>query len=144
VVTYRARVTSPRPPTDVFDYKARFPNAAKWDPGVIAATENSEGPTLGSTHRMRVRTFGRAIPLEYRIAEFDRPLRVVLSGESSTVRPTDVIEVAADLGGGTIVTYDATLGLKAVAVLFIPLLDLLFRRIRAWAVVGLRAAALAG
>jgi uncharacterized protein YndB with AHSA1/START domain len=141
MATYRARVTSPRPPAEVFDYMARFSNAAEWDPGVTEATEVDPGvPTLGSTYRLMVRAFGRAVPFEYRIAEFDRPHRVVLSAENSIVRSTDVIEVSAGPGGGSTLIYDATLGLKGAAALFTPLLGLSFRRIGDRAIVGLRTA----
>ncbi|HUY65393.1 MAG TPA: SRPBCC family protein [Acidimicrobiales bacterium] len=141
MATYLARVTSPRPPAEVFDYMARFSNAAEWDPGVTRATEADPGaPTLGSTYRLTVRSFGRAVPLEYRISEFDRPHRVVLSAENAMVRSTDVIEVAAAPGGGSTLTYTATLELKGVAALFTPLLGLSFRRIGDRAIVGLGAA----
>jgi len=141
MATYRARLTSPRPPTEVFDYMARFSNAAEWDPGVTGSTEAEPGaPALGRTYRLTVRSFGRAVPLEYRIVEFDRPHRVVLTAENSTVRSTDVIEVDAAPGGGSTLTYVATLGLKGVAALLTPLLGLPFRRIGDRAIVGLRAA----
>jgi hypothetical protein len=141
MATYRARVTSPRPPAEVFDYMARFSNAAEWDPGVTEATEAESGaPGLGSTYQLVVRAFGRAILLSYRIVDFDRPHRVVLSAENSTVRSTDVIEVVAEPAGGSILTYDATLGLKGGAVLFTPFLGPSFRRIGNRAIVGLRAA----
>ena len=140
MATYRARVTSPRPPAEVFDYMARFSNAAEWDPGVTEAIEVNPGaPVLGSTYRLMVRVFGRGVPLEYRIAEFDRPHRVVLSAENSMVRSTDVIEVSAGPGGGSALTYDATMGLKGVAALFTPLVNVSFRRIGDRAIVGLRA-----
>jgi len=120
---------------------ARFSNAADWDPGVTEATEVDPGaPTLGSTYRLMVRAFGRAVPLEYRITEFDRPHRVVLSAENSMVRSTDVIEVSADPQGGSTLTYDATLRFKGVAALFTPLVNVSFRRIGDRAIVGLRAA----
>ncbi len=141
MATYRARVTSPRPPAEVFDYLARFSNAAEWDPGVTGAAEAEPGaPGLGSTYRLEVRVFGRAVPLSYRIDDFDRPHRVVLSAENSMVRSTDVIEVAPEPGGGSVLTYEATLGLKGGAVLFTPFLNLSFRRIGNRAVVGLRTA----
>src|SRR5271165_780701 len=140
MASYRARVTSPRPPAEVFDYMARFSNAAEWDPGVTEATEVDPGaPTLGSTYRLMVRAFGRAIPLEYRIVEMDRPHRVVLSAENSMVRSTDVIEVSSGPGSGSTLSYHATLELKGVAVLFTPFLGLSFRRIGDRAIVGLRA-----
>ena len=141
MATYRARVNSPWPPTEVFDYMARFSNAAEWDPGVTEAIAVDPGaPALGSTYRLMVRAFGRGVPLEYRIAEFDRPHRVVLSAENSMVRSTDVIEVSAGPGGGSTLIYDATLGLTGVAAPFTPLLGLSFRRIGDRAIVGLRAA----
>ena len=141
MATYCARVTSPRPPEEVFDYMARFSNAAEWDPGVTEATEADPGPpTLGSTYRLKVRAFGRSVPLDYRISEFDRPHRVVLSAANSMVRSTDVIEVSAGPEGGSTLTYDATLGLTGVAALFTPLVDLSFRRIGDRAIVGFRAA----
>ena len=140
MASYRARVTSSLPPAEVFDYMARFSNAAEWDPGVTEATEADPGPpALGSTYRLMVRAFGRAVPLDYRITEFDRPHRVVLSAENSMVRSTDVIEVSAAPGGGSTLSYDATLGLKGVATVFTPLLSLSFRRIGDRAIVGLRA-----
>ena len=86
MATYRARLTSPRPPTEVFDYMARFSNAAEWDPGVTGSTEAEPGaPALGRTYRLTVRSFGRAVPLEYRIVEFDRPHRVVITSVERTV-----------------------------------------------------------
>jgi len=139
VATYRARVPSSRPQAEVFDYMARFSNAAEWDPGVTGATGLSEAPALGSTYRLQVRTFGRAVPLDYRIIEYDPPRRVVLSAENSMVRSTDVIEVVAGPEDGSILTYDATLELKGVAVLFNPLLGRSFQRIGDRAMVGLQA-----
>ncbi len=141
MASYRARVTSPRPPAEVFDYMARFSNAAEWDPGVTEAIEVEPGtPGLGSTYRLGVRVFGRTVLLNYRIEDFDPPRRVVLRAENSMVRSTDVIEVAPEPGGGSILTYDAILGLKGGAVLFTPVLGLSFRRIGNRAIVGLRAA----
>jgi hypothetical protein len=120
---------------------ARFSNGAEWDPGVTEATEVEPGPPgLGSTYRLGVRVFGRAVLLSYRIEDFDPPHRVVLSAENSMVRSTDVVEVAPEPGGGSILTYDATLGLKGGAVLFTPFLALSFRRIGNRAIVGLSAA----
>ncbi len=141
MASYRARVASSLPPTEVFDYMARFSNAVEWDPGVTEATEVDPGaPAIGSRYRLTVRAFGRAVPLEYRIAEFDRPHRVVFMAENSFVRSADVIEVSAGTEAGSMLTYDATLGLKGLAALFNPLLGPAFRRIGDRAIVGLRAA----
>jgi hypothetical protein len=119
---------------------ARFSNAAEWDPGVTRATEDGERPILGSTYQLTVRTLGWDVPLDYRIAEYDPPRRVVLRAENSMVWSSDLVEVSAGPGGGSVLTYDATLGFKGVAVLFTPLLGLLLRRIGARASEGLRAA----
>jgi hypothetical protein len=141
MASYRARVTSPRPQGEVFGYMACFSNAAEWDPGVADATALHPGePALGSTYRLMVRSFGRAIPLEYRIIDIDSPRRVVLQAENAMVRSTDVIEVAAGPDGGSTLTYDATLKLKGLAAVFTPFLGLSFRRIGDRAIVGLRAA----
>ena len=141
MANYRARVTSPRPPAEVFDYIAHFSNAAEWDQGVTEATVADTGPpALGSTYRLMVRAFGRPVPLDYRIAEFDPPHRVVLRAHNSMVRSTDMIEVIAGPGTGSTVTYDATLELQGVGVLFTPMLGLSFRRVGDRAMVGLRAA----
>ena len=102
MATYRTEITSTRPQADLFLYMARFSNAAEWDPGVAGATEAEPGaPGLGSTYQLVVRAFGRAVPLSYRIVDFDRPHRVVLSAENSMVRSTDVIEVVPEAGGGS-------------------------------------------
>lgn len=75
MASYRARVASSLPPTEVFDYMARFSNAVEWDPGVTEATEVDPGaPAIGSRYRLTVRAFGRAVPLEYRIAELTGPI----------------------------------------------------------------------
>ncbi len=139
MVSYRARVTSPRPPVEVFDYMARFANAAEWDPGVVDAIAVDPGaPALNSAYQLMVRSFGKVVPLEYRIVEFDRPQRVVLSAENSMACSTDAIEVAPSQGGGSILTYDARLELKGVLTLFNPVFGLSFRRIGDRAIVGLR------
>jgi len=140
MTTYRTSVSSPRPPADVFAYLARFSNAASWDPGVSAAEDTTPGPAaFGSTYRLTVRFLGLTVPLEYRIEEFDAPKRVVLRAETTVVRSTDVIEVAPALGGGSTVTYEATLTPKGPSGALAPLIGVVFRRIGDRAAAGLRA-----
>src|SRR5271157_2382113 len=139
--TYRTTVASPRSPADTFAYMARFSNAAKWDPGVLAAEETDPGPPRrGSTYRLVVRALGRRLRLEYRIEEIDPPRRVVLRAETATVRSTDVIEVSPLEGGGCEVTYEATLRAKGAAFVLTPLVGLALRRIGDRAAAGLKAA----
>jgi hypothetical protein len=140
VATYRTSFTSPLKAADVFVYMARFSNAAEWDPGVLEAQDLGSGPPRrGSTYRLVVRFLGRQLPLDYEIVEIDAPRRVVLRAENSTVRSTDVIEVAPAAGGGARVTYTAALRPRGAAALMAPLISLLFRRIGDRATVGLRA-----
>jgi hypothetical protein len=131
--------SSPRPPTDVFAYLARFSNAAEWDPGVTAAEDTTPGPpALGSRYRLIARFLGLSVPLEYRIEEIDAPRRVVLRAENNMVRSTDVIEVSAAPGGGSTVTYEATLTPKGATAVLAPLLGMAFRRVGDRASAGLR------
>jgi hypothetical protein len=72
-------VPSPRHPAEVFEYLARFSNAAYGDPGVASAEEIRPGPSsCGSAQRLVVKVPGPSVPLEYRIEEIDTPTRVVL------------------------------------------------------------------
>ena len=74
MATYSNRFMSPRSPSDVFEYLARFSNAADWDPGVVEAQDLGGGPPRqGSTYRLVVRFFGRQLPLDYQIVDIDRP-----------------------------------------------------------------------
>lgn len=139
--TYRTTVDSPWPPADTFAYMARFSNAAKRDPGVLASEETEPGPPRrGSTYRLVVGALGRRLPLEYRIEAIDPPRRVVLRAENAAIRSTDVIEVSPLAGGGSKVTYEATLRAKGAALALAPLLGVALRRIGDRAAAGLKAA----
>jgi uncharacterized protein YndB with AHSA1/START domain len=139
--TCRATVASTWSPEDVFAYLARFSNAAKWDPGVLTSEDTEPGsPRCGSTYRLVVWALGRRVPLEYRIEEIDPPRRVVLHAENSAIRSTDVIEVSPAPGGGSTVTYKATIRAKGGAALLTPLVGVALRRIGDRAAAGLRAA----
>ncbi len=87
-----------------------------------------------------VGALGRRLPLEYRIEEIDPPRRVVLRAENAAIRSTDVIEVSPLAGGGSKVTYEATLRAKGAALVLAPLLGVALRRIGDRAAAGLRAA----
>jgi hypothetical protein len=87
--------------------------------------------------RVSISFLGRRVPLEYRITEFERPSRLVLSGGDSSLRSTDEITFVSR-PGGTRVTYEARLDLTGIRRLADPLLDLLFQRIGRLAVRGLR------
>ena len=138
---YRGTVISTRPAEETFDYMADFANAAQWDPGTADAERLDDGPVgLGSTFRLGVRVGSRVVPLDYRIVAYDRPRRVVLLGESDTIRSEDTVTVGPAADGGSILTYEADLRLKGPLALVNPLLPLAFDRIGDKGVAGLRRA----
>jgi hypothetical protein len=140
MATYRTSIVSSRPQPDLFAYMARFSNAQEWDPGVSGAEELSPGPpALGSTYRLRVRSLGRSVALDYRIIEFTDPRRVVLRTENHVLCSTDVIEVQPGPGDGSTLTYAATLTLKGLLSPFSALLGRSFRHLGDRAAGGLRA-----
>lgn len=74
---------------EAFDYLADFSRTAEWDPSVVEARRLTRGKVrLGSSFRLSVSLLGRRVPLEYRITEFERPSRLVLSGGDSSLRST--------------------------------------------------------
>jgi NAD(P)-dependent dehydrogenase (short-subunit alcohol dehydrogenase family) len=136
---YQGTVISERSAEETFDYMAEFSNAAEWDPGVAGAERLDDGPVgLGSVFRLGVRIGSRVTPLDYRVVAYDRPHRVVLLGESDTIRSEDTVTVVPRPEGGSILTYDADLRLLGPLTLFNPLLPLPFRRIGDRGLGGLR------
>ena len=136
---YRGTVVSTRSAEDTFDYMADFANAAEWDPGTASTERLDAGEVrLGSAFRLDVRVGSRTTPLDYRIVAFERPRRVVLLGESDTLRSEDIMTVVPAADGGSILTYDADLTLKGSFALANPFLGLFFGRIGDKGVEGLR------
>ena len=88
--------------------------------------------------RLDVRVGPRATPLDYRVVAYERPHRVVLLGESATIRSEDTVTVVSRPGGGSILTYDAELTLLGPLAALNPLLPLAFRRIGDRGLGGLR------
>jgi len=136
---YRGTVVSERSAEETFDYMACFSNAAEWDPGVADAERLDEGPVgMGSAFRVGVRVGPRVIPLDYRVVAYERPHRVVLLGESDTIRSEDTVTVVPRPEGGSILTYDADLRLLGPLSPATPVLSLPFRRIGDRGLGGLR------
>jgi Polyketide cyclase / dehydrase and lipid transport len=136
---YRGTVVSERSAEETFDYLARFSNAAEWDPGVAHAERLDDDPIgLGATFRLGVRIGSRVIPLDYRIVAYDRPRRIVLLGESRSVRSEDTVTVAARPEGGSVLTYDADLRLLGALAVLNPLFPLHLRRVGDRGLGGLR------
>jgi uncharacterized protein YndB with AHSA1/START domain len=135
---YVDAIDLPIPIEQAFEYLADFSRTAEWDPGVCEARHLTRGKVrLGSRFEVTVAFLGRRIPLEYRITEFERPSRLVLTGGDSSLRSIDEITFVSR-HGGTRVTYEARLELVGIRRLADPALDLLFQRIGRLAVRGLR------
>jgi carbon monoxide dehydrogenase subunit G len=135
---YVDAIDLPIPVEEAFDYLADFSRTTEWDPGVYEARRLTRGKVrLSSRFRVTVSFLGRRIPLEYRITEFERPSRLVLSGGDSSLRSVDEITFVSR-PGGTRVTYEARLELQGIRRIADPILDLLFQRIGCLAVRGLR------
>ena len=134
---YVAKVRTAKPIEEAFDYLADFSSVAEWDPSAVRAERLGAAPGPGAEFEVVVRFAGREIPLTYRTIEFERPRRVVLFAETSTVTSEDTITFTR-AGDGTEITYDANLRLKGPMRLADPILGLLFRRLGDNAVAGLR------
>jgi carbon monoxide dehydrogenase subunit G len=134
---YRTELPFAGPPEVAFDYLSGFETVAEWDPGVSEASRVDPGPVaVGTRFRVVVKTG----PLEYVVRELEPGRRIRLVAESSTIRSDDVITVTpADGGTRSTVAYEADLTLRTWAVVFTPLLGLVFRRIGDKAAAGLRA-----
>jgi carbon monoxide dehydrogenase subunit G len=138
VPRYHTSVATPRRPEEAFDFMAAFENIATWDPGVVEAERIGSGDVgVGSRFRVVVSSAGRKLPLEYRITEFERPHRVRLVAETSTLRSIDEITVEAT-PATTTVGYDARLELVGALGIFNPAVAVVLRRIGDRAAAGLR------
>jgi carbon monoxide dehydrogenase subunit G len=134
------RVQTRLPIDETFDFVADFANASVWDPGTATSDRLDAGPpAVGARYRLGVRMMGRVAPMEYRIATFERPSRVVLHGEGSNVAAVDDIRFERD-GDGTTVDYRADLRLTGWMRLLTPLAGGAFRKIGTNAAAGMRRA----
>lgn len=135
---YVGTIDSVKPPGETFAYLADFSSVAEWDPSAVSARMLGESPGLGTEFEVVVSFAGRELPFTYRTIGFERPERIVLRAESSTVVSEDTITVRPAKGGGSTVTYDADLRPKGVMRLADPVLALLFKRLGDNAAAGLR------
>ena len=114
---------------DAFDFIADFANSAKWDPGTATSeAQDGGGPRVGARYLLGVKMGGRVAPMTYTITQLDRPHRVVLAGEGSSVSAVDDISFAPSASGTTI-EYVADIRLKGVLRLLTPFAGGSFRRL---------------
>lgn len=136
---YHATVETPLAPDDVFAYLSDFSTTEEWDPGTTHAERLGDGPIgKGTKFKLRARFLGSESDLVYEVTDFEAPRRVVLRGENAAVVSLDDITFEPAAGGGTRITYDATLSFKGPLRLADPLLSLAFRRVGDRALTGLR------
>jgi hypothetical protein len=126
---YVASVETPWPRERAFDYLAAFANVAEWDPGVARAKALTADQLAPGARFEVVSSFlGREVPLTYETIEIDRPRRVLLRAARRSAVSLDEMTFAVRPGGGTIVTYDATLTLAGALRALNPLMAIAFRR----------------
>lgn len=136
---YKATVDTAWSRETAFAYLADFANIADWDPGVARAERLTAEP-LAAGARFEVTTsyMGRESTLVYETIEIEAPRRVLLRAETGTFVSLDELSFDIRPGGGTLVTYDADLGMKGLAKIAELPMRLAFRRIGDAARDGLR------
>ena len=133
-------IETPLAPAAAFAFIADFANAMHWDPGTVTSERIDDGPVeLGARYRLGVRLGGRVAPMEYRIAAFEPPHRVVLVGEGSGVSAVDEIRFEP-AGTGTSIDYTADIRLGGVLRLIEPFLGRAFAKLGRDALAGMQRA----
>ena len=132
------KIETPLATDAAFAFVADFANSSIWDPGTATSERLDPGPVgVGARYRLGVRLGGRVAPMEYRIAVFEPPNRVVLNGEGSGVSATDEIRFET-AGNGTRVDYTADIRLGGWMRLIQPLLGRAFSKIARNAAEGMK------
>ena len=83
---------------------------------------------------------GRIAPMEYVITTYERPSRVVLTGDGSGVHAVDDVRFSATPGGGTQVDYVADIRLRGLLRLAEPFAGGAFAKIANDAIAGMQRA----
>jgi dehydrogenase/reductase SDR family member 12 len=121
-----------------FQYVADFARQSEWDPNTLSSRRVDPGELgVGARFALEVKVGRKAVPMEYRITEFDPPAKVVLVGEGSGVWSQDVITFT-DTPDGTRVDYSAEIRLSGLLGLAQPLLGRAFASIGRGAVEGMK------
>ena len=131
------RVETALPIDAVFDYIADFANAHAWDPGTLSSRRLDSGPVgAGARYLLDVRMGDRVAPMEYRIRDFERPTRVVLTGAGAKVDAVDEIRFER-VGDGTVIDYTAEIRLGGLLRFAQPFLGGTFAKIGRDAAAGM-------
>jgi hypothetical protein len=134
---YQTTLNSRRGVEDTFAYLGDFSNCRAWDPSVAEATRLDEGPIgVGSRFRVVASFLGRTVDLQYVIAAYESPQRVVFTAKLPRLESVDEINVSSR-EGVTNVTYRSDLRALGAFRLLHPLLRFLFQRLASRARQGL-------
>jgi hypothetical protein len=121
-----------------FRYVADFSRQAEWDPNTVSARRIDAGDLgVGARFALQVKVGRKAVPMEYRITEYEAPTRVVLVGEGGGVWSQDVITFT-EVPDGTRVDYVAEIKLGGLLGLAQPLLGPALARVGRGAVEGMQ------
>ena len=125
----REKIETSLPLPSTFSFVADFANAERWDPGVAASEQTTDGPLgVGTRYRLGVRMRGRVSPMDYVVTVYEPDRRVVLAGSGSGVAATDEIRFEAT-PAGTRIDYIADIRLRGLLSLATPFAGGTFRRI---------------
>ncbi len=115
--------------SQAFAFMSDFSNAARWDPGVLAAQQLDAGEVkVGSSFDLTVAFAGRKMTLRYAVRSLKALHQVVFAASTGLLESVDTLTFEA-LGDACRMTYDADLRFKGIAAVANPLLALSFRRI---------------
>lgn len=135
---YVDAIDLPVPIDEAFRYLADFSHTAEWDPSVLAAERLTPGEIgEGSRFRVTLGFAGRHVSLDYEIAAFEPPTRLVLRGANDQLESIDEVSFVPR-EGGTRVTYEARIELRGLRRLADPLVDAVFQHVGRLATRGLR------
>lgn len=127
---YVGRVWTPKSAEEAFDYLADFTKITEWDE-TAKSSVLLEGPPagqVGARFAVSVGFAGSTNEFEYETTVSERPHRLILRAETSSIVSEDVVSFVA-VEGGTEVIYDANLKPKGLMALIDPVLNLMFKRL---------------
>lgn len=131
------RIETALPIDAAFDYIADFANSHAWDPGTVSSRRVDPGPVgAGARYKLDVRMGDRVAPMEYRIRDYERPTRVVLTGSGSNVNAVDEIRFERS-DHGTLIDYTADIRLGGLLRFVQPFLGSSFEKIGRDAAAGM-------
>jgi hypothetical protein len=135
---FHAQIRSPLSPDEAFARMAAFDRVPEWDPATSKSTRLGDAAGLGAEHDVTTRFGGRTMVVRYRTTVYQPGRRFVVEATlPNGVGLRDEITVAPE-GAGSVVTYDARIVPKRFWRLSDPILHLIFTRLGARAVPGIR------